>query len=54
MTFMVRAGRIAFLALVVTIGLGSVAGWAQTQPKTLRFIPQAVCAASTRSGPPLM
>src|SRR5580658_8014216 len=36
-----RAGRTAFLALAMTIGLGSAGGWAQSPPVTLRFIPQA-------------
>src|SRR5580692_10080889 len=41
MTFIARAGWVAFLALAMTIGFGGAGGWAQSTPKTLRFIPQA-------------
>ena len=36
-----RIGRLAALTLAVLLGLGASAGWAQSDPKTLRFIPQA-------------
>ncbi len=41
MSILKKAGRAVFLALALTIGLGAPGGWAQSDTKTLRFIPQA-------------
>ncbi|HVH79530.1 MAG TPA: ABC transporter substrate-binding protein, partial [Stellaceae bacterium] len=41
MAYLARAARVAALALAALAGLGSSEGWAQSAPKTLRFIPQA-------------
>jgi hypothetical protein len=36
-----RARRIAALMAALLLGVGTTGGWAQSAPKTLRFIPQA-------------
>jgi peptide/nickel transport system substrate-binding protein len=36
-----RTGRLAAMALMALVGIGTACGWAQSSPKTLRFIPQA-------------
>ena len=41
MVILMRAGRVAALALAVFVGLGTAVASAQSDQKTLRFIPQA-------------
>ena len=41
MAILARTGRLAALAFAVVAALGTAAGWAQSDQKTLRFIPQA-------------